>query len=305
MKKIIIAVLVIALAGCKPVDRVNPTDPAAENYGGWTYLGEIGSFDELSDFIMYLPVPGDASQDSIIAVDRAGQEVSKYNVTGAPDWTVTTANIPEMVLPAGICELNGYCYILDKLHIEAFQIVTSGTATYWSDASVKGDKILARGGLLYAVVSDPPGVSIYTSDVIYPQSYSNTDIWGIVKGDASCNTCMSYIAGIAPGAGGEIMLMDGELDRISVYSESGVHLRNMDIGSDVIDAALYGSTLYVPTTDGIRMYNYSDGTFLTTIANYGDGNGKVMKPGPIELYGTRHIFVGSGSSIKYFETAGL
>jgi hypothetical protein len=85
---------------------------------------------------------------------------------------------------------------------------------------------------------------------------------------------------------------------------------NIDIGADISSVALWGDTLYVPTTDGIRRYNYNTRALIDTIANYGEGNGRVMKPGQIELYpnpvdGKYYIYVGAGAFIKVFQISGF
>jgi hypothetical protein len=299
-KNLLLAAVIIIFAGCSSMDRKNPTDPQAANYGGWTYLGEIGSFTGLSDFTVT-----SNPEDSILAVDKTGQKAAKYLTDGTNQWVISQSDLPAMNMPGGICELGGYCYIIENQDIEAF-FITTGATSWWSNATITGDKILSHSGALYVATSDPPGVKSYTSDV-YGNTYSSTGTWIINKGEASCNTCMSYISDMAVNpVSNEIMLVDRDLKRISIFTDAGAHVKNIYIGSDISGVAGYGNTLYVPSTDGIRRINYSTGALIDTIANYGEGNGRVMKPGPIELYkdpadNKCYIFVGADTFIKVFE----
>jgi hypothetical protein len=314
MKKIVLFIAVLMLAGCRPMDRFNETDPASVKYKGLTYLGEIGSFSLLTDFTIAID-PSD-SKYYIYAVDGIKNQVHKYAVDGTPVNPIISNPDPPapqaFFNPTGICAMNppGYCYIIDDVNIVAFHIVNITNA--WQDPSVKGDKILSYGTTLYTVVSDPPGVAPYVPDVNPPQSYAPVTPWVITKGNTSCAACMWYISDIAvnPAGAGEIMLVDSALKRISIFNTAGVHLDNIDVGSDIISAAVWGDTLYVPSTDGIRRYTYSTRTYRDTIANYGEGNGKVMKPGAIELFqnpsdSLYYIYVSAGTFIKVFQINGL
>jgi hypothetical protein len=197
----------------------------------------------------------------------------------------------------------GNNYIIDNISIDAYQI---DNLTAWSDTGVTGDKILAYGSMLYVAKSDPPAVSRFTES---SHVYSPAGTWSITKGDTTCAYCMSYISGMAAGTAGEILLADLVLKRISVFNAStGAWIRNIDVGYAPAGMVLYNnSTLYVPCAAGILRINYTTGAVIDTIANYGEGNGKVAKPGPIALYtnpsdGKKYIFAGSDTFIKVFET---
>lgn len=309
MKKILLIMAVFMFAGCRQMNRDNPTDQLGTKYGGWTYAGEIGSFGYLTDF-MIATDPADA-KDYIFAVDGSKEEVDKYFVDGTPVGIIPNPATPVFFNPSGICEMNGYCYIIDTVSIDAVQI--DNINYRWSDTSITGNKILSCSNMLslYVVTSDPPGVAVYTSDVI-GTTYSAVASWAISVGDTTCDTCMSYISDITVTATNEIMLVDSVLKRISIFTDAGVWVKNIDIGSDISSVAIWGDTLFVPTTDGIRKYSYSTRALIETIANYGEGNGRVTAPGPIELYPymkdgkyVYNIYVGAGSFIKVFETTGF
>lgn len=309
MKKLILLIAVLALAGCKPMDRKNPTDPLGTNYGGLTYLGEIGSFTTLSDFTLAVD-PSD-SKDYIFAIDSSKEEVHKYSVNGTAMGIIPNPATPVFFNPTGVAEVLGYCYIMDTVSIDAFRINNLNDA--WTDTAVNGDKILSYGNRLYAAVSDPPGIFPYLPDGP-GQTLTAVTPWVITKGNTSCTNCVSYISGMEANSNtNEIMLVDSGNKRISSFSTAGVWSKNIDVGSDIIGAAYWpaSNTLYVPTANGIKRYNYTTLALIDTIADYGEGNGKIMRPGPIELYQSPapenkyYIFVGAGTFIKVFEINGL
>jgi len=310
MEKIVLIAVVLLFAGCHSLDRVNPTDPQAGSYyKGMTYLGEIGSFAVLTDFTV--------AQDPspyIFAVDGSNQQIDQYGLDGTPINIIQNPAPPlpqAFFYPTGICEMGGYCYVIDTVNTVAFNIVTSAG---WQDPTVKGNKILAFNNTLYAVVSDPPGVAPYTPYVTPPPYYTAGAPWIITKGDTTCASCMSYISDITVNTNtSEILLVDSVLKRISIFTPAGTWVRNINVGTDILGAAVWelSDTLYVPTTDGIRKYNYTSGSYIGTIANYGEGNGRVMNPGKIVLYQSPapdnkyYIFVGTGTFIKVFQISGL
>jgi len=307
MKKLLVIFLAAAaLGGCKPMDRINPTDKEASNFAGVSYEGSIGYFSSLSDFTIARD-PSD-NRDYIFALDSVKEEVHKYYMDGTPDAIIANGDPKMLITPSGICSLLGCCFIVDKdlqYNLDAFQI-DNFLNNKWSAISAGGDKIESYNNVLYMAQADPPAVRAYIPDIA-GRTYTAAVQWDIVKGDAACNTCMSAISDISVRAvPDEFLLTDPVLMRVSIYGTDGTHTgRNITIGSPVIGAAAYENRLYVPTTDGIRIYDYNTGKLMSTIANYGVGNGRVGAPGKIRLYGGKNILVGSVTHIKYFSTQGL
>ncbi|HRU39118.1 MAG TPA: hypothetical protein P5511_04515 [Candidatus Goldiibacteriota bacterium] len=306
MRKIMTVIIAfIAVFSCKPMDRLNPTDKEASNFIGWTFEGSIGYFTELSDFVIATD-PSD-SRDYIFAIDSATEEIHKFMMDGTPTLTIANGTPKMLVNPSGICSMQGICFIVDRdpsYDLDAFQIDNPLNNKWWYDIA-GGEKIETYNNMLYTAQKDPPAVYVYAYTP--PTSYSSAGQWTITKGDASCDTCMAAVSDItASTTPGEFMLTDPVLMRISIFDSSGNHTgRNINVGMPVVSAAGYGDRVYVPTTDGIRIYNYSSGEFLRTIANYGVGNGRVGAPGRIRLYAGKNILVGSGTHIKFFSTQGL
>ena len=106
-------------------------------------------------------------------------------------------------------------------------------------------------------------------------------------------------------AGNSILVADSNLNCITVYSLTGALPGNYNsawsfaTGVDILGIAADSGVIYVPTDDGIRRYNFSDGSYIDTVANFGDGNGKVTKPGLMEVSGSSW-FVGYNDGVKHF-----
>ncbi|HDQ25736.1 MAG TPA: hypothetical protein ENN43_03200, partial [bacterium] len=76
MKKDIITILALIMlisCGCS-IERKNPTDPLSSNYIGWHFIGTIGSFSVLADFV--------ATPDHIYCVDSYDLMAYKYKTDG-------------------------------------------------------------------------------------------------------------------------------------------------------------------------------------------------------------------------------
>lgn len=311
MKKILLFAMCVILAGCVPVDRKNPTDPQASNYGGWTYVGEIGSFSRLSDFVICSSVPFKCptcpKQDYILCIDYVTGTISQYS---AADGASEGDTVPMFINAVGICWLSDYIYIIDKnpvTNLYAFE--TGNYATNWGVAVGPGDKLASCGGYVYVAVSSPAAVRYYTPDV-FTKTVSSPSIWTIETNPANPGylSSISDISGPAIDAANAVMIVDPDTDRISFFDMTGVFSassKSFDIGTDITGAAYYNNKLYVPTKDGLRIIEYSTGNVLDTIFDYGDGNGKIIKPAQIELYPPKYVLINNDTSIKFFETSGL
>jgi hypothetical protein len=321
MKKIFLIAFCFALAGCTPVDRKNPTDPQASNYIGWHYLGEIGEFTALSDFAVVLSVPIDDSstvqKPYIMCVDRAAGTLSQYLLEDGT-YIGYIANYPlpapqTFINPSGICALNGFIYITDQdpsnsIGIDAFDTTTYNNFWGASGASVApGYKIAGLGSTLYIAVSKTAAVSMYTPDTVN-KTYSAAVPWTMVTNPATDGyiSCISDISAPDVSPLNTIMIVDSDINRISFFTPSGGFLSKIDMNTPIIGAACYNNTIYVPSTAGIIKVSYVSGNVIGTIANYGEGNGRIGGPAQIRLSPSNNgILVNNGTSIKYFETSGL
>jgi hypothetical protein len=308
MKKLFILLFCVMLGGCTPVVRNNPTDPASSNYGGWTYIGEIGNFTKLTDFaIVY-----GTGQDYIFCLDAGEESMSRYLIDGTYDhmtlYNPTPPAAPFFIQPSGICVLGDYLYTVDGniATINAFYI--SNLNNFYSrDIAAKGNRITSYNVVnpphnnLYVAVSSTPAVYEYSSDTT-GQTYTLQNSW-----TSSLSVTVSAISDIEIHSGSttDVMIADPVNKIIAFYDLSGNFERTINIGTDIIGIAAYNDNIYVPTSNGILKIDYNSGAVLATIADYGNGNGRIIKPAIIRLYGTSYILVNNDTSIKYFQTNGL
>ncbi len=298
MKKFLSLIFVLFLA-CVPLNRTNPTDPNGENYIGWHYIGEIGEFKNLVDFTI--------SGSIIYAVDSVEESVKLYNIDGSSVFNIVNSPNPPpvFVYPTGVTENNGILYVIDHqdgAELDTFDILslfTSNPVVASYDLQNNGDKITDLNNELYVAHMSPPQISVYALTGGNALRSFNINI-GI------CADCLSKISDIiANKITNEIIIADSDLDRIIIYDTSGSFIRKIETGKDIKGIAIKGNRLYVPTQDGILIINYDTGNLIDTIANYGEGNGRITKPGIIRLYGNNYIFVENTTSIKCFQIDSL
>ncbi|MCX7698194.1 MAG: hypothetical protein N2114_01855 [Candidatus Goldbacteria bacterium] len=299
MKKLLSFIFIIFLS-CTPLNRTNPTDPNGQNYIGWHYIGEIGEFKNLVDFTIV--------GSTIYAVDSVEQSIKLYNIDGSSIFNIVNpgSGTPVFIYPTGITENNMILYIIDHqdgMELDTFDIpslFTANPVVSSYNLQNNGDKITDLNNELYVAQMSPPQIDVYGLTGGTPvRSFSiNIDIC-----DTNCLLKISDI--IANTATNEILIADSDLDRIAIYNTSGNWIRNINIGKDIKGIAIKGNRLYIPTKDGILRINYNTGQLIDIIANYGEGNGRITKPGIIRLYGNNYILVENTTSIKYFQIDSL
>ncbi len=298
MKKILYLFFVLLFA-CTPLHKTNPTDPSGDNYIGWHYIGEIGEFKNLSDFTI--------AGSTIYAIDSVENSLHLYNVDGSLLFKIVNPSTPPYIFdyPTGVTENNAILYVIDHqdtLELDTFNIpslFTSSPVITSYDLQNNGDKITELNDKLYVATMSPPQVYVYGLTGGNSELEFNITI-GI------CDTCLSKISDIiANTTTNEILIADSDLDRVVIYNTSGNFIRKIDTGKDIKGIAIKGNRLYIPTQDGILRINYNTGELIDIIANYGEGNGRITKPGIIRLYGNNYILVENTTSIKYFQINSL
>lgn len=298
MKKLIYLLFIVFIA-CTPLDKTNPTDPGGKNYIGWHYIGEIGEFKNLTDFTI--------ANSIIYAVDSVEQSVHLYNIDGSFLFKIVNNPTPPaiFVYPTGITTNNEKLYVID--HQEGAELDTFDIASLFTPSPIvasydlqnNGDKITVLNNELYVSTMSPPTVDVYE----LTGGTSKRSFTIKIGTEYDCLLKISDI--IANNTTGEILIADSDLDRIAIYNTSGNFIRKIDIGKDIKGIAIKGNRLYVPTKDGILRIDYNTGQIIDTVANYGEGNGRVTKPDIIRLYGNNYILVGNTTSIKYFQINSL
>ncbi|PKL90938.1 MAG: hypothetical protein CVV21_10365 [Candidatus Goldiibacteriota bacterium HGW-Goldbacteria-1] len=289
MKKIIVMVIaVIFIISCKDMKRVNPTDPAASNYAGMHYTGSIGNLSEVTDF--------DAYGNDIFIVDETAALLYCFDKNGDEKWETE----PDVFkAPKSVHLNNSYIYVLD-----AWGAPDGNTLTVISTSGILSDFAVNLTANAHKVIVDDS--FIYIAYETYIEKY-NKDI--ILNKLNSTNIIIGS-AGTADGQfmeisdmcfyNNEIVVADSELDRISFLNLSGGFLRKIEPGTDIKGIDVKDGILYVPCEAGIMEYSCSNGNKLKTWADYGEGNGKVIKPSLIDVNNT-FVYVENAASIKVFE----
>lgn len=309
MKKFFILLFCFMLAGCTPVERNNPTDPKSPNYDGWTFLGEVGNFTQLSDFVIVYNTP--PVSDYIYCLDTGNKSLSRYLVDGTYDNILIT-NLPPPATPifyqpSSICLLNGYLYTVDSAEpvINAFYLTS--LSGYTANIAAPGNRIASCNTSLhtslYVAVSSTPAVYEYTSDTT-GQTYTLQNQWTTLSGTVTTISDIEIHSNTSTAVT-DVMIVDPVMKKLDFFDLSGNFEKSINVGTDIIGAASYNDNIYVPTSNGIMIIDYNGVNKTRMIANYGDGNGKIIKPAIIKLYGTQYIFVNNDTSIKYFQTSGL
>jgi hypothetical protein len=112
------------------------------------------------------------------------------------------------------------------------------------------------------------------------------------------------ISDIKLHSGGQVVVADSSLNRISVFNVSVTSATasvayKYDLPYAVKGIAVDDNYIYVPSYDGIHKINYYTGAQVLKFADYGEGAGKISSPGPCEVY-QGAVFAASGGRIKIF-----
>ncbi|MBN2754690.1 MAG: hypothetical protein JXR81_07470 [Candidatus Goldbacteria bacterium] len=288
MKKItVIIIVVLFLISCKDMKRVNPTDPEASNYIGMHYTGSIGNLSEVTDF--------DAYGNDIFIVDETTALLYCFDKNGDEKWETE----PDVFkAPKSVSLSNSYIYVLD-----AWDVPYGNTLTVISTSGILSDFAVNLTANAHKVIVDDSFIYIAYDSFI--EKYD-----GIVLNKLNSTNIIIGSAGTADGQfmeisdmcfyDNQIVVADSELDRISFLNLNGGFLRKIEPGADIKGIDVKDGILYVPCEAGIIEYSCSNGNKLKTWADYGEGNGKVIKPSLIDVNNT-FVYVENVSSIKVFE----
>ena len=293
MKKIIVVVLLAAAAGCAPMDRVNPTDPVSGNteYGGWNYITSAAGFSSASDFVisgsyMY------CADSFTNTVYRFPMETSAYDAS----WSGS------FVLPTGIAAVENAgdttLFVADKnsgQELKKFNVDAGGNVSGEVSASPAHscDKLAVNGTVLAVAQKNLPHVYLYNT------SFSAGADWAI--NTWNCVSCLEEITDIEIAGDGNIVLADSVKNRVAVFTGAGVFVEAVDISYDIEGIGVRGSTVFIPAKAGILMYSYPGLVYSGSIADWGDGSGKVTEEGLAEAP-PGYVLAGAenGTVIKYF-----
>lgn len=286
MKKFFILVLILMIAGCKPLDRVNPTDPKSSNYIGITYKGMFGEFSNLIDFVVF--------KDYLICISE--DKGYNYNLDGKLNfyWSEPQYGNYEFL---GISKDDNYIYLLSHYenvskYVEIYNIsneILASVKSFIVDSNAK--KIVVSGNYCF--------VSLINVGVKkYDKSTGNFILdFPIVEGQ--CNSCVSKISAIEAHSDGNILVADPILKKIVIFDNSGNFLRVINLGFAIDGFAIKENTLLIPSENGVHEISYVSGDEVKKWGDYGEGNGKITSPSIIDFYGDK-IFIGNKTSIKYF-----
>ena len=298
MKKFVIpAFVLLFIAGCSALNRVNPTDPKSGNYEGLHYTGSVGNFTSLSDIKAQAP-------DIIWCTDSVANMVYKYHENGNLDFTLfnrtapypTPTPIPEFQAPSGICAVAPYFYVVDKNitynNLKRFDptYVTSTTVTQPPlYASIALNKCAAFGQYIYLTDSK----NVYQFDTT-PTANAMTGVTWAVSASAT-------ISDIKTDQTGDVVIADSSTNDIMVYTQSGAFVSAFQYFFNIIGFAISGNYIYIPSNGGLHKINYPSLTEAQLMANYGQGSGKVDQPGPCDALPDGTILVGTANTIKMFQ----
>lgn len=285
MNKTYIALLLLFAAlfnGCTSLDRVNPTDPAAgSKYVGMHYLGSIGEFSKLDDFMVM--------NDSIWCVDSITEKVYKYLINGDLDYSFDNGGI---TAPTGICSDGTYFYVADNDMIFR-NIKRFDPSNVSSTATVQ----LLTNPSSYLFIKCAASVSYIfaaTATDVYRFDNSNNVLPSFLCGGFTSISAIKYNS-----AAGELVIADKGTKTISFYNSSGTLIRQYPFTFDIVGFGIKDNYLYVPCSLGLKQYFYDSGTLVKTFADFGEGSGKITAAGACATYGN-YVLVGTGTVIKYF-----
>ena len=270
--------------------RVNPTDPEASNYVGMHYTGSIGDVSEVADFKAY--------GGYIYIIDKISALLYCYNSNGDEEWETE----PDVfVSPKGVYLDNSYIYVLD---VNGTSGPTGNTLTVISTAGSLADFGVNLAADAHKIIVD--GNYIYTAGTDTITKYNKTILANMltvadtIGSSGTADGQFMEISDICFNGDTEIVVADSALDRISFLNLNGGFLRKIEPGTDIKGIAVKDGILYVPCAAGIVEYSCANGNKLKTWADYGEGNGKVIKPSLIDIMESK-VYVENGTSIKVFE----
>ena len=285
MKKLtVIFIAFVFLISCKDMKRVNPTDPQASNYTGMHYTGSISGLSEVADF--------DAYGGNIYVADKIAGKVYCFNKNGDQEWETPQDSI---VSPSAVYADYGKVYIYDSndgvvsritvgnSNISSFDVLDFNVHEFIVDENENFYFALESG--IYKKCTLPAG-SFGTAQPV--ALTSTADDWFMQVSDMCFNGT------------NEIVAADSELYRILFMDLNGNFRMKIEPGTDIKGIAVKDGILYVPCAAGIIEYSCVNGSKLRVWADYGEGNGKVIKPSLIDTMDSA-VYVENVSDIKVFE----
>ncbi|MCE5301310.1 MAG: hypothetical protein LLG37_10635 [Spirochaetia bacterium] len=300
MKKIICLLTVIAAmaaVSCTPLDRTNPTDPAADNYAGMHYMGTIGDFTQLNDFGFE---NGTMWAVGIINTPSGTSDaIATYFSDGSLNYFFTSTAISA---PTGIASDGTYLYVLcTDPYTSAYNPtdIKKFSPSYVSDTAMTQPPNYA-GEYRYKCAVNAANNYLYLSGadtVMIFDTAANSTV-AVFGSGGTADGQFSAISDIEVCPDGNVLVADPGLNRISIFSPTGTYMSKIDIPFTFSGVGIEDNSIYIPSSDGIHKIRYDTGESLL-FADYGDGNGKVMQAGPCEAHGGR-VYAGTASAIKVF-----
>jgi len=292
MKKFTVMIIaVIFIISCKDMKRVNPTDPEASNYVGMHYTGSMGDVSEVTDFKAY--------GGYVYVVDKTSALLYCFNSNGDEEWE-TEPDVFES--PRGVYLDNSYIYVID---VQGVSGPTGNTLTVISTAGQLAGFAINLTADAHKVIVDDNYIYVAGTNVInkydkaIPSSTHLLAAAGIFGGGGTADGEFMDISDIC-FYNDKIVVADSTLDRISFLDLNGVFKMKIEPGTDIKGIAVKDGILYLPCAAGILEYSCENGNKLKTWADYGEGNGKVIKSSLIDIMESK-VYVENGTSIKVFE----
>ncbi len=289
MKAVILGALVFIIAGCSELKRSNPTDPAAGNYVGLHYVGELGQFVNLTD----MEIAQSSGQAYIFGTDDAQKITVKYDLNGTYIKYWETQDLPK-----GICaDSASNIYIVDVAnYIEIYTADGVTLGQFHFATGTGGGKIACDADYLYATTASPPKIYKYVLNTVATPNPTPVASWGV---EGICDGCYSVISAVETDMAGNLIIADSGLNRITITDSAGNFIKKIELVDALQGLSVSGGSIYVPGINGIKQYDYN-GTLLKTYADYGEGKGKVTAVAPMVIY-DKQIFIGDVVSIKVFK----
>jgi hypothetical protein len=262
---LLLLVIVVLASSCKPLDRLNPTDPKSSNYEGITYKGEFGDFSGLQDIAIM--------NNNIFACDDVQEKISWFSSEGSLllDWINVSG-------PGGICGDGRYLYVVRLMTGQKYMVVydtqnpeTGGVNYLLSDTASQG--IALSGSSVY--ITAPAAYKVYK----YTTGGTALTWWG---SQGSGNGQFETISDIETHSSGEVVVADSQLNRITIFDSSGNLLRTINVDSAIKGIGLHDDTISAATANGVYEISYATGAVIRVWGTYGEGGGKVTAPGLTE-----------------------
>ena len=278
MKKIIEALLfsVLLLAGCVPLDRVNPTDPKASNFYGFEFTGNASE--------STISAIGDFAYDgsALYIVDPVSDKAHKIGGGEVYSWSGGFS------APTGICYDGTYLYIVDShtynLKIFNPSVSTVTTPVNFMTVAQQAGKIACDSSYIY-IASTNPGYPVI-------RRYSKAAALAAAGGSTLASDGVTYdmasvieLSDIEVHQSGALAAADRGARKIIKYNSSGAQAGSLQMSFLFTGFGLSGNFIYMPHSGGITEADYDTGAEIKTFANYGEGEGKIETFGAAEAYG--------------------